>query len=325
MDDIYHIELVDSLEILPTEHFGKFSIGPLDPGQGITLGNALRRILLSELKTIAITEARFNGITHEFSILKGVREDILEIILNLKEIIFSGSIDSTEFGLIKVQGPYVITANDLKINENIKVINPNQYIATIVDNSIFELQVCLETGKGYNLKDNRIEKDYLEYIEIDAIFMPVRKANFEIEFVTLPEEKQIYEYLKFEITTNGSISPKDSLVQASEELRNLLKPLSILENFEDSKVKDLNKIYKEPVEQSLVNSKQNYDLAKIDISELKISPRAYNSLKNANINTISDLLKYSSKQLKKLKNLGKKSLEQIETALKDDFSLTLKN
>ena len=309
MGNLYHIELCNSYEILPTEHFGQFSIGPLDPGQGLTLGNSLRRVLLGELKSTAITEARFAGINHEFSILKGVREDILEIILNLKEIIFSGLLKSTETALIRLKGPHVITAKDLKISENLRIINPNQYIATIVDDSIFELQVCLETGKGYNLTENKIETDSIDSIEIDAIFMPVRRVNFEIEFVTLPEETQFYEYLKLEIVTNGSVSPEISLIQASQQLRNLLEPLSIKKNFETPKDLEIKKI----------------DLSKITIEKLNISVRAYNCLKKAGINTISDLLQYSTKQLGNFKNLGKKSLEQIEKSLYEDFSVNLDN
>ena len=227
-------------------HYGCFLIEPLEIGQGITLGNALRRTLLSDLTGFAITGVRINNLKHEFSIIEGLREDILEILLNLKDIIFKVSFPLQEKkdlnsckGFIDVQGPIIVTAGMLKLPKNVvKVINPNQYICTIVDDSHFYLEIDIEQGKGYRLaEENRKRKIDEKFsilkpstLIIDSIFLPIRKVNYKIKLIH-DTKGNIKESLNLEILTNGSITPKRSLQESLKILMNLFYPLFINPNF----------------------------------------------------------------------------------------------
>lgn len=304
MANKFQIKCLKSEILSSVEHFAQFSIGPLDTGQGVTLGNTLRRILLSELKSTAITSVRISGIQHEFSVLDGVREDILEILLNLKEIIFQGLVENLSHAFLKVKGPYVITARDLQLPNDLKVINPTQYIATISESTSLEMELGIESGKGYNLVENHISSNFIDALEIDAIFMPVRKVNFEVKTLILPED-QIREHLILDITTNGSITPRESIVKASKQIITLFSPLT-----------DPEFINSQEPEQAL-----NFDLIKLE--DLNFSVRTYNCLKRAQIDTLLDLVKYPPDKLRNLKNLGDKSFNEIYELLKNKFSITL--
>ncbi len=227
-------------------HYGNFLIEPLELGQGITLGNALRRTLLSDLTGFAITGARINNLKHEFAVVEGLREDILEVLLNLKEIVFKSSYFSASQkketklkAFINIQGPIVITAGMLQLPKNIlKVINPNQYICTIVDNSYFYLEVDIENGKGYQLTDENRKKIINEKFNIskpstlvlDSIFFPIKKANYKIKLIH-DTRGNIKESLNFEILTNGSITPKRGIQESLKILINLFYPLFVNPTF----------------------------------------------------------------------------------------------
>lgn len=300
----FQIDCLESSIISPTNHFARFSIGPLDPGQGITLGNSLRRVMLSELKASAITTIRISGIQHEFSSLKGVREDILEILLNVKEIVFEGLTESLTHSFVKVKGPCVITAQDLQLPAMLKVVNPNQYIATLSTTDTLEMELGIETGKGYNLVENRVTNDFVDALDVDAIFMPVRKVSYEVESLTIPED-QAREHLIMDITTNGSLTPEESIVQASQHLIKLLTPLT---------------------NPNLLNSKEQTEevqFENVKIEDLNLSVRAYNCLKRAEINNVLDLVNYPPENLRNLKNLGQKSIDEIEEILASQFSIPL--
>ena len=227
-------------------HYGNFLIEPLELGQGITLGNALRRTLLSDLTGFAITGARINNLKHEFAVVEGLREDILEVLLNLKEIVFKSSYFSASQkketklkAFINIQGPIVITAGMLQLPKNsLKVINPNQYICTIVDNSYFYLEVDIENGKGYQLTDENRKKIINEKFNIskpstlvlDSIFFPIKKANYKIKLIH-DTRGNIKESLNFEILTNGSITPKRGVQESLKILINLFYPLFVNPTF----------------------------------------------------------------------------------------------
>ena len=227
-------------------HYGNFLIEPLELGQGITLGNALRRTLLSDLTGFAITGARINNLKHEFAVVEGLREDILEVLLNLKEIVFKSSYFSPSQkketklkSFINIQGPIVITAGMLQLPKNsLKVINPNQYICTIVDNSYFYLEVDIENGKGYQLTDENRKKIINEKFNIskpstlvlDSIFFPIKKANYKIKLIH-DTRGNIKESLNFEILTNGSITPKRGIQESLKILINLFYPLFVNPTF----------------------------------------------------------------------------------------------
>ena len=234
-------------------HYGCFIIEPLETGQGITLGNALRRTLLSDLTGLSITGVRINDLKHEFSIVEGLREDILEVLLNLKEVVFNTSFAIKEEiannlktgrslnirGFLQVKGPVIVTAGMFKLPKNhFKILNPNQYICTIVDDSELYIEVDIQSGKGYHLTDEIRKKGEERKFSItkpstllvDAIFMPVKQVNYKIKMIH-DSKGNIKESLILEILTNGSITPRRSLQEALKILMNLFYPLFVTENF----------------------------------------------------------------------------------------------
>jgi DNA-directed RNA polymerase subunit alpha len=302
----YKIDCVELKTNEFNEQYGKFIFESLERGQSITLGNSLRRILLADLTGVAIVALRIAGINNEFSIIPGVLEDVLEIILNIKEIVLKGSIDQPILGRLKVDGPKIITAGLIEISQ-VNIVNPNHYIATISDNSVLEMEFKIESGKNYRLTDSKNVNDPIDFLQIDAIFMPVRKVNYTIEQVDF-YSNSYKEILILEIWTDGSISPSEALVSSGKILQTLLEPL-INNNFQT--------VRSEP-------SEKEKKLTEIPIEELNLSARAYNGLKRAQINYVGDLLKYSVDDLKEIKNFGQKSIEELVLALKTLFGINLK-
>jgi DNA-directed RNA polymerase subunit alpha len=284
-------------------HFGRFNLSSIKPGLGVTIGNTLRRVLLADLKGTAITAVRIAGINHEFSFLPGVREDILEILLNLKQIIFQSTIQEPIFASFKVQGPKVVTASLIDLDPQITLINENQYIATILDDSILEVEFKIERGVGYRL--NTQITNELNFLDVDAIFMPVRRVNYDVDSVPLPSG-ELEESLTIDIWTNDSISPEDALQESSKFIVNIFSNL-IEGEIEEPVVSPVSKTEDVPIE------------------ELQLSVRAYNCLKRAQIHSVSDLLQYSPQDLNEIKNFGQKSADEVFEALKDKLGITLKN
>ena len=294
--------------------YGQFLLDSLSPGQGITIGNVLRRVLLGDLGGTAITAVRIAGTTHEFSTIEGVREDILEIILNLKGLVLK-NLDNydknAKFGRLKIQGPAIITANSIELPPGLELVNPNHYIATISTSNILEMEFKFEYGQGYKLLDNTNNEKSLDFLQIDAIFMPIQKVDFKIEnLYDINNENQ--ERLLLDVWTNGSITPKDAIFKSSELIIHIFKGL--IEN-------------KNNVETSLLNheisSISSDTHINISIEELQLSVRAYNCLKRSQINSVSDLLKYSPEKLQEIKNFGQKSAEEVYAALKNKLGITL--
>ena len=292
--------------------FGQFIINSLNPGQGITIGNMLRRVLLGDLGGISITAIRIAGVRDEFSILVGVREDILEILLNLKGIVLQGNIDEPQFGRLKMQGPSIITAKAIQLPSNLKIINPNHYIATISTTNTVEIEFKIEYGKGYQLADQTFSDNLDEFFQTDAIFMPIQKVNFKVDQV-YENSKKVSECLILDIWTNGSLLPEEAISQASKIIINLFN--SIIDNSFRNKKDPSNK------EDSVTNVDPYTNIA---IEELQLSVRAYNCLKRADINTIGDLLEYSPEQLQQLKNFGRKSADEVFVTLKTKLGIILK-
>jgi DNA-directed RNA polymerase subunit alpha len=285
--------------------YGKFAILPLTKGHGLTLGNALRRTLLSDLSGIAITALKIGGIEHEFSLIPGVREDLLEILLNLKQIVFSGTLANETIVTINVNGPKIITANDILLPDNLKIVNPNQYIAVISTNVKLTFELKISSGTGYKLANSNSLKNESDFIEIDSIFTPIQRINYYVENIyTKPH--LLKENLIFEIWTNGSITPEHAIKQASEILINLFS-IFVFPTQTNKQTSDL-------------NNKTN-----ILIEELNLSMRAYNCLKGAQINSLEDLMQYSLKDLEKIKSFGQKSMLEVVTNLKNNYGIILKN
>ena len=292
--------------------YGQFVINSLRTGQGITIGSQLRRVLLGDLGGVAISAVRIAGITHEFSTIPGVREDILEILLNLKGIVFKSKIKDIQFGRLKIQGPSVITADLIQLPADLEIVNPNHYIATISTSNILEIEFKFEYGTGYRLATQAFSDEAENYLQLDTIFMPVQKVDFKIENV-YDNSNNISERLLLDIWTNGSISPNEALESAAQVIIDLFVLLLNNKNTNESNQLDLKT-------QSI--SIEPY--TNIAIEELQLSVRAYNCLKKAQINTVGDLLQYSPEKLQELKNFGRKSADEVFSTLQNKLGIILK-
>jgi DNA-directed RNA polymerase subunit alpha len=290
---------------------GQFVINSLKPGQGITIGNQLRRVLLGDLGGIAISAVRIAGVSHEFSTIPGVREDILEILLNLKGIVLKSKTKDVQFGRLKVQGPTVLTADLIKLPEGMEIINPNHYIATLSTSNIIEIEFKFEYGTGYRLANQTFSEELNNYLQLDTVFMPVQKVDFKIENV-YDTNNNSNERLFLDIWTNGSISPNEALESASMIIIDLFTVL--IKNTIQNETNQLE-------EQSDSISIEPY--TNIAIEELQLSVRAYNCLKKAQINTVGDLLQYSPEKLQELKNFGRKSADEVFSTLKNKLGIIL--
>lgn len=291
---------------------GQFLIKALKPGQGITIGNQLRRVLLSDLGGIAITAVRIAGISHEFATIPGVREDILEILLNLKGVVLRSNEKTPQVGRLRVQGPTVVTADFLQLPSTLELVNPNHYIMTISTTTIIEIEFKFEYGTGYKLASHTFLEEDENYLQLDTIFMPVQKVDFKIENV-YDTANNMTERLFLDIWTNGSILPEEALKEASQLTIDLFT--SLLEN-RDSEENNSPQFKNESLD---IEPYTN-----IAIEELQLSVRAYNCLKKAQINTVGDLLQYSPEKLQELKNFGQKSATEVFVTLKDKLGIILK-
>ena len=293
--------------------YGQFLINSLQPGQGITVGNLLRRVLLSDLGGTTITAVRIAGVRDEFSIIPGVREDILEILLNLKGIVFKNRTTDISFGRLKIKGPAVITADSIQLPSNLEIVNPNHYIATISTSNVLEIEFKFEYGTGYKLAGQTFCEKSEDFLQIDAIFMPIQKVDFKIENI-YDNSNSITERLFLNIWTNGSLSPEDAILSASRFIVELFN--SIMENKFTQQIDEA-----EVAKDNLIPINPHINIA---IEELQLSVRAYNCLKRAEINTIGDLLEYSPEKLQELKNFGRKSADEVFTTLKNKLGIVLK-
>jgi DNA-directed RNA polymerase subunit alpha len=292
--------------------YGQFVLNSLRPGQGITIGNQLRRVLLGDLGGVAISAVRIAGITHEFSTIPGVREDILEILLNLKGIVLKSQIKDTQFGRLKVQGPSVVTADLIQLPSELEIVNSNHYIATISTSNILEIEFKFEYGTGYKLSNQTFSDEDDNYLQLDAVFMPVQKVDFKIENV-YDNANNISERILLDIWTNGSISPNEALESAAQIIIDIF--LLILNNKNSTERNQLD------LKSQSISIEPYTNIA---IEELQLSVRAYNCLKKAQINTVGDLLQYSPEKLQELKNFGRKSADEVFSTLKNKLGIILK-
>ena len=305
------IKCIKSEKIQSGACHGQFIINFLKPGQGITIGNQLRRVLLGDLGGMAISAVRIAGITHEFSTIPGVREDVLEILLNLKGIVLKSKTKEAQFGRLKIQGPSVITADLIQLPSDLEIVNANHYIATLSTSNIIEIEFKFEYGTGYKLAMQTFLEEADNYLQLDTIFMPVQKVDFKIENV-YDSANHMSERLLLDIWTNGSLSPKEALESASKIIIDLFTLFIHTEN--SNSKKEL-----EPKKEFI--SIEPY--TNIAIEELQLSVRAYNCLKKAQINTVGDLLQYSPEKLQELKNFGRKSADEVFSTLKNKLGIIL--
>lgn len=303
----FQVECVESVTEKDQGQRSKFVIEYLERGQGITVGNALRRVLLSNLEGAAITAVRIAGVSHEFATVPGVREDVLDMLMNMKGIVLKSHSAQPQLGRLLVHGPATATAGDFDLPSDVELVNPDQYIATLSAGATLEMEFRIEKGKGYRAIDRgRDETSAIDFLQIDAIFMPVRKVEYRVDDVRLGGALD-RDRLTMEIWTNGSLTPQEALSQAANILVDLFNPLRDI-TFEPTQA-DL----EDPVDPA----------SQIPIEELQLSVRAYNCLKRAQINSVADLLDYTQEDLLEIKNFGQKSAEEVIEALQVRLGITL--
>ena len=289
--------------------YGKFEIGPLEKGFGTTLGNALRRVMLSSLPGDAITSVKIDGVAHEFQKMDGVIEDVTAIVLNLKSIVIKNhSDDYSKILRLSAVGPKVVTAGDIEADADIEILNPDQVIANIAEGGSLNMEMTIGTGRGYTrAEENKklFDKNMLNVIAIDSLYAPIERINYEVEPARVGQNDH-YDKLVLEVWTNGSITPEESIALAS---RILIEHFNILT--------DLNEIADETGLMTCKTDDPTQKMLDVSIDDLDFSVRAYNCLKRAGILTLRDLVDKTENDMMKIRNLGKKSLKEVIDKVKD--------
>ncbi|MBI4982416.1 MAG: DNA-directed RNA polymerase subunit alpha [Candidatus Omnitrophica bacterium] len=290
-----------------TNTYGKFSAAPFERGYGVTLGNSLRRILLSSIEGSAVTSIKIAGAEHEFSTIPGILEDVPEIILNIKNLVLNSHSKIPKTIYIKADKKGEIKAKDIEVDETIEIINPELHIATLTKDTKFNVEMEVARGRGYVPAElNKKEEKVIGVVPVDSIFTPVRKVNYFVEDTRVGQRTD-YDKLIVEIWTNGSITPKDALLYASNILQ---RHLDIFVNF--------GQLPEDIAEEELEMTKEEvalYEKLRLPISELELSVRSSNCLREANIKTIAELVRRSEEEMLGFKNFGKKSLTEIAELL----------
>jgi len=290
-----------------TNTYGKFSAAPFERGYGVTLGNSLRRVLLSSIEGSAVSSVKIPGIQHEFSTIAGILEDVPEIILNIKSLVLNSHSKIPKTIYIKADAKGEIKAKNIKVDETIEIINPDLHIATLTKDTKFNVEMEVSKGRGYVPAElNKKEDKTIGVIPIDSIFTPIKKVNFSVENTRVGQRTD-YDKLILEIWTNGAITPKDALLYASNILQ---RHLDIFVNF--------GQLPEDVAEEEPEMSKEEmalYEKLRLPISELELSVRSSNCLREANIKTIADLVKRTEDEMLSFKNFGKKSLTEIKELL----------
>ena len=292
--------------------YGKFVVEPLERGYGTTLGNSLRRILLSSLPGVAVTSVKIDGILHEFSTIPGVKEDVTEIILNLKKLAVKLNGENTKRVLINAIGPKEVTAADILGDSDVEIFNPELHIATLEENATLIMEINLARGRGYVPAEmNKDENTPISVIPTDSIFTPVRKVNFTVENTRVGQVTD-YDRLVLEIWTDGSVTPSEGVSIGSKIMQ---EHLSLFVELTDSAEGMEIMVEKE--------ENQKEKALEMTIEELELSVRSFNCLKRAAINTVEELTHRSEEDMMKVRNLGKKSLDEVKHKL-EELGLSLK-
>jgi DNA-directed RNA polymerase subunit alpha len=290
-----------------SEYYGKLSAGPFERGYGVTIGNSLRRMLLSSIEGAAIVAVKFEGIFHEFSSIPGVVEDVTEIILNLKQVNLQlNGEESYKRIYIKASKPGTICAKDITADPDVVVLNPDLPIFTIDQNGEVEMEMIVRKGRGYVPADkHNIENESVQMIPMDSSFSPIEKITFHVENTRVGQSTD-YDSLVMELWTNGGITPEDAVAHAAKIVKDHMQ---IFINFDEEP---------EPVQPQVDEKRQKMlaNMAKC-VEELELSVRSYNCLKNANIQTIAELVQKTDGEMLKTRNFGRKSLNEIKEILED--------
>ncbi len=300
--DMPHIEC---FEPMADNSYGKFVVEPLERGYGTTLGNSLRRVLLSSLPGYAVTNIRIAGVQHEFTTIPGVVEDVTEIVLNVKSIIPMLYCEGPKTVYIEANGEGVVTAGDIKADADVEIINPEQVIAHLNESGSLSMELVINQGRGYVSSDkNKDASMPIGTIPVDAIYTPVLKVNYTVENTRVGNQTD-YDKLTIEVWTDKTISAKEALSYGARILRDHFK---VFTDLSDNEMEEGSTITTPVVEQPVT-------MLNMTIEELDLSVRSFNCLKRANINTVADLVNKTEDEMIKVRNLGRKSLEEVKQKL----------
>lgn len=287
-------------------NYGKFVVEPLERGYGTTLGNSLRRILLSSLPGAAVSSIQIDGVLHEFSTIDGVLEDVTQIILNIKKLALKMNTDEDKNIEIDVNGPAKVTAADIVADPDVEVLNPEQYICTVADGGHFHVRMTVKKGRGYVAADQNKSDDMpIGVLPIDSIFTPISRVNYQVESTRVGCRND-FDKLTLDVWTNGSISPREAISLAAKILT---EHLDIFVNLTDEAKNAEIMVEKEETHKE--------KMLEMTIEELDLSVRSYNCLKRAGINTVQELTNKTEADMMKVRNLGRKSLEEVKNKLAD--------
>lgn len=300
MDQQLNIKCVNTTTDSDGSIYGKFVIEPLERGYGTTLGNSLRRILLSGLKGCAITSVRIEGVTHEFTTIPGVVEDVLDVMLNLKGVVLKSNDDEPIYVRLDIDRSGPVLAGDLEVPADVKIVNPDWHICTLSEGAGIHAVMTAEVGKGYVPADNNTSNKAVDTLTLDSVFMPIRRVSYTVEDTRVGQRTD-YDKLSLEIWSNGSMDVNSALSQAANMLIEHLVPIASLTGASTLI----------PQFQKEVETKEDVQTPNITIEDLELSVRAFNCLKRANINSISELLTKSENDLLNIKNFGKKSSDEV--------------
>jgi DNA-directed RNA polymerase subunit alpha len=288
-----------------TDRFGRFYAQPFERGFGTTIGNGLRRVLLSSIEGAAVTAVKIDGVLHEFSPIPGVVEDATDIILNLKQIPLKMHVDQPKTLYVRVEKPGEVRARDIEADADIEILEPDAHIATVSDGGRLVMELRVKRGRGYVAADKNFDEDLgIGWIPIDSVHSPIKKVNYLVEAARLGQTTD-YDKLTLDVWTNGAITPRDAVSQAARLVRD---HLSIFTSFEDADEGAGEASAEQP--RTVLN--ENLDKS---VEELELSVRSYNCLKNANIRTIRELVQKTEGEMLKTKNFGRKSLNEIKEIL----------
>lgn len=307
----YSIQMPESLEVEKSDDtFGTFILQPLERGFGVTIGNSFRRILLSSLPGIAINAVKINGVDHEYSSIKGVKEDVYEIILNLKEVRFKQVEQSSGVIHISRKGKGNLTAGDIaEATTDYEVLNPDLIVATMSEDAALDMELHIGRGRGYvpAEEQNVDSEEDVNLIPVDAIYTPIKQVKFEVDNVRVGQRTD-YEKLTMNVATDGSVNAKEALTIAGKILK---------EHIEKFITEKIDEPFTQEEEEVDAEKQRIANLLKTSIEDLNLSVRAYNCLKSANINTIGELVQRDEQDLLKFRNFGKKSLTELVDVIED--------
>ncbi|MFZ3115182.1 MAG: DNA-directed RNA polymerase subunit alpha [Syntrophales bacterium] len=305
-DNLIRPKRVDIDESTHSASYGEFTYQPLERGFGITLGNAMRRVLLSSLQGAAIVSLRIDNVYHEFSTVPGVKEDVTDIILNLKGVRLKLNLDGPREVRIDASKPGIVTAGDLITDDSVEVLNPEHHIATLTGEAPFQAVLGVKMGKGYVAASSDRDVDQPEgVINIDALFSPIKKVNYTVTYSRVGQIAD-YDKLIFEVWTDGSVLPEDAVAYAAKILK---EQLEVFINFDDTS--------EEEEQQGVDEGKNLHEQLSRHVSDLELSVRSANCLKNAGIDYIWELVEKTEAEMLKTKNFGRKSLSEIKEVLMD--------